>query len=84
MGFHFLDNYSSAIVPLSEFEEFPRWVTDAKTGAVSYRFTTREGLEFGGRAVPSADEVELEFYVANNTGQVLEFVRPAGEKGVVA
>lgn len=75
MGFHFLDHYRADIAPLSEWPSYPEWVTDPETGAVSYAFTTPEGLEFGGSATPSSEEVALEFHVRNATDRVVGWIQ---------
>lgn len=74
MGFHFLDNFSTAITPLSEWDSFPQWQTDTNSGMLHYEFRTPEGLRFRASATPAGDEVELEFTVVNETGKTLNHV----------
>lgn len=74
IGFHFLDNYSKSIQPLNELDKFPQWKTDSKTRAVYYDCRLPEGLVFGAKLTPSKNEIDIEFYVENNTGQDLDFV----------
>lgn len=70
-GFHFLDNYSSAITPLAEWNPFPQWQQDAQTGRLHYDFVTPDGLRLRGAATPLGDEVLLEFTVENRRPQPL-------------
>jgi hypothetical protein len=75
MGMHWLDHYNlPKYWPISEPEEFPQWKTDPDTGRVSYECRLKEGLVFGGGARLAGDSVELDFFVANRTGQNLDFV----------
>jgi predicted amidohydrolase len=76
MGFHFLDHYRETIVPLSEFEMFPKWQWNRDTGELSYEYETKEGLAFSGRAIPNGDEVALELHCTNNTGRTISHVEP--------
>ena len=73
LGMHYMDHYLSDLSPLSELEPFPEWRRDPSSGALSYDARTREGVGFGAKATPAKDEVLLEFYIANQTGQTLEF-----------
>lgn len=75
-GYHFLDHYRGDIEPLSEFDTFPQWQWDIPTGVLKYDFKTPEGLVFGGSATPTDDEVALEFYARNETGQTISHVDP--------
>jgi hypothetical protein len=74
MGYHFLDNYSSSIQPISEWTSFPQWQTDPVTGALQYEFKTPEGLRFRGSATPAVEEIRLEFTVVNETTQTVDRV----------
>ena len=71
---HYMDHYLSTLKPLSELDPFPEWKRDPATGALYYDARTREGIAFGARAVPGADEVRLEFHVTNQTGKALDYV----------
>jgi hypothetical protein len=74
MGYHFLDNYSSTIKPINEWNSFPQWQKDETTGALRYEFKTPEGLRFRGVATPVEDEIRLEFTVFNETAQTIDHV----------
>jgi len=76
LGFHILDHYRTTIEPLSDPDPFPQWQRDETTGALSYSYTDKEGLEFGGRAEPGADEIHLTYYVKNHRSEPLHFVMP--------
>jgi hypothetical protein len=70
-GFHFLDNYSSSITPLAEWDKFPEWRRDPVTGRLHYDFATPDGLRLIGSATPVGDEVHLEFTVVNHRPQAI-------------
>lgn len=74
MGFHFLDNFSTTISPLNEWESFPQWQTNTDSGGLHYEFKTPEGLRFRGKATQVGDEVHLEFTVVNETGKTMDRV----------
>jgi predicted amidohydrolase len=74
LGFHFLDHYLSTLAPLSELNPFPEWRRDPMTGALYYDCQTAEGIAFGAKATPKSDEVELEFYITNKSGKILDYV----------
>ena len=70
-GFHYLDNYSSSITPLAEWDKFPEWQRDQQTGRLHYDFKTPDGLRLLGSATPVGDEVHLEFTVFNHRPQAI-------------
>ncbi|MFI4912227.1 MAG: carbon-nitrogen hydrolase family protein [Sedimentisphaeraceae bacterium JB056] len=74
MGFHYLDHYLSNLSPLSELEPFPNWRKNDQTGQLRYDAVTKEGISFGAVVTPGYDEVALEFYIQNNTGDTLDYV----------
>lgn len=74
LGMHFLDHYLSSIQPLSEWDRFPDWESDPRTGGVSYDYLTPEGLQVSASATPHGDTVELTFAATNRTGRVIERV----------
>ena len=74
MGYHFLDNYSSTIKPVNEWNGFPQWHKDETTGALRYDFKTPEGLRFRGTGTPAPEEIRLEFTVVNETTQTVDRV----------
>lgn len=75
-GVHFLDHYLTDIEPLSEWNPFPQWQKDEKTGKIWYDFTTPEGLQLIASATPVDDEVHLEYTVVNQSTQAISFVEP--------
>lgn len=74
MGMHFLDHYLGAIRPLSDWERYPDWQTDPRTGSASYDFLTPEGLQIAASATPRGDTVDLVFTTTNRTGRTIERV----------
>lgn len=76
VGLHFIDHDRRDMPPLSMLDPFPRWQLDEATGEISYWHKTPEGVEFGGRARPSADDIELEYRVKNGTDARLTQAHP--------
>jgi len=70
-GMHFIDHHRPDMRPLSILDPFPEWKHNADTGELCYRVSTKEGVEFGGRARPGVDAVDMEFRVKNVTNSPL-------------
>ncbi len=70
-GLHFIDHNRADMPPLSIPAIWPEWHTDARTGAISYRYRTPEGMEFAAEATPLEDTVRLEFRERNMSSERL-------------
>lgn len=75
LGLLFIDHDRRDMPPLSKLAPFPTWTLDKATGEVSYTART-EGVEFGARARPYADEIYVEFRVTNRTDKTLRHLHP--------
>ncbi len=75
-GMHFIDHYRADMLPLSEMETYPEWNVNESTGEISYSYTTKEGIEFGGIVNSTDDEVHIEFFVKNHTSEPVRKISP--------
>jgi hypothetical protein len=75
-GMYFIDHYRPDMPIISKVSEYPKWKVDAKTGDISYTYTTKEGVEFGGIVEVINDEVQMEFFIKNYSDKPLINLNP--------
>jgi beta-ureidopropionase len=74
LGMHFIDHHMPGMAPITPVEAMPEWTLNERTGAISYAWTTGEGMHFSASARPYRDRVYLTATVRNDTGSPLAYV----------
>lgn len=75
LGLMFIDHNRQDMPPIFELDPFPEWNKD-ESGTVWYTYRAENDVEFGCRAVPGEDEVDVTYTVRNHRDEDIGGIYP--------